>query len=129
MHHNPKFIYLYTSPAPKKLFGILKRATQFCSFMLYFGTGCPKKVPFEINLKLDQNLCIYPVLDVFQQSLSRHGSIIVVQFRINRQPCSHMGPEHASREKIASAQNKNLRPLLNTNIPLISGKYGLGKHF
>ena len=29
----------------------------------------------------------------------------------------------------SSAWNKNLRPLLNTNIPLISGKYGLRKHF
>ena len=25
--------------------------------------------------------------------------------------------------------DKNLRPLLNINIPLISGKYGLGNHF
>ena len=29
----------------------------------------------------------------------------------------------------SSAQNKNLRPLLNRNIPLISGKYGLRNHF
>ena len=28
-----------------------------------------------------------------------------------------------------SARNKNLRPLLNRNIPLISGKYGLRNHF
>ena len=27
------------------------------------------------------------------------------------------------------ARNKNLRPLLNRNIPLISGKYGLRNHF
>ena len=27
------------------------------------------------------------------------------------------------------AQNENLRPLLNRNIPLISGKYGLRNHF
>ena len=27
------------------------------------------------------------------------------------------------------ARNENLRPLLNTNIPLISGKYGLRNHF
>ena len=29
----------------------------------------------------------------------------------------------------SSAQNKNLRPLLYTNIPLISGKYGIRNHF
>ena len=29
----------------------------------------------------------------------------------------------------SSARNKNLRPLLNRNIPLISGKYGLKNHF
>ena len=29
----------------------------------------------------------------------------------------------------SSAHSKNLRPLLNTNIPLISGKYGLRNHF
>ena len=29
----------------------------------------------------------------------------------------------------SSAGNENLRPLLNTNIPLISGKYGLRNHF
>ena len=29
----------------------------------------------------------------------------------------------------SSAQNENLRPLLNTNIPLISGKYGLRNYF
>ena len=29
----------------------------------------------------------------------------------------------------SSAQNENLRPLLNTNMPLISGKYGLRNHF
>ena len=29
----------------------------------------------------------------------------------------------------SSARNENLRPLLNTNIPLISGKYGLRNHF
>ena len=29
----------------------------------------------------------------------------------------------------SSAQNENLWPLLNTNIPLISGKYGLRNHF
>ena len=29
----------------------------------------------------------------------------------------------------SSARNENLRPLLNTNIPLISGKYGLINHF
>ena len=29
----------------------------------------------------------------------------------------------------SSAQNKNLRPLLNRNIPLISGKYGLRNHW
>ena len=29
----------------------------------------------------------------------------------------------------SSAQNENLRPLLNRNIPLISGKYGLRNHF
>ena len=28
-----------------------------------------------------------------------------------------------------SAQNENLRPLLDRNIPLISGKYGLRNHF
>ena len=28
-----------------------------------------------------------------------------------------------------SARNENLRPLLNTNIPLISGKYGFRNHF
>ena len=26
-------------------------------------------------------------------------------------------------------QNENLRPLFNTNIPIISGKYGLRNHF
>ena len=29
----------------------------------------------------------------------------------------------------SSARNENLRPLLNTNKPLISGKYGLRSHF
>ena len=29
----------------------------------------------------------------------------------------------------SSAQNENLRPLLYTNIPLISGKYGIRNHF
>ena len=29
----------------------------------------------------------------------------------------------------SSARNENLRPLLNINIPLISGKYGLRNHF
>ena len=29
----------------------------------------------------------------------------------------------------SSARNKNRRPLLNTNIPLISGEYGLRNHF
>ena len=29
----------------------------------------------------------------------------------------------------SSARNENLRPLLNRNIPLISGKYGLRNHF
>ena len=29
----------------------------------------------------------------------------------------------------SSARNENLRPLLNTNIPLISGKYGFRNHF
>ena len=29
----------------------------------------------------------------------------------------------------SSARNENLRPLLNTNIPPISGKYGLRNHF
>ena len=29
----------------------------------------------------------------------------------------------------SNARNENLRPLLNTNIPLISGKYGLINHF
>ena len=29
----------------------------------------------------------------------------------------------------SSARNENLRPLLSTNIPLISGKYGLRNHF
>ena len=31
--------------------------------------------------------------------------------------------------KSSSAQNENLRPLLNRNIPLITGKYGLRNHF
>ena len=34
-----------------------------------------------------------------------------------------------SRLGHSSAWNKNLRPLLNTNIPLISGKYGFRNHF
>ena len=29
----------------------------------------------------------------------------------------------------SNARNENLRPLLNTNIPLISGNYGLRNHF
>ena len=29
----------------------------------------------------------------------------------------------------SSTRNKNLRPLFNRNIPLISGKYGLRNHF
>ena len=29
----------------------------------------------------------------------------------------------------SSARNENIRPLLNRNIPLISGKYGLKNHF
>ena len=55
----------------------------------------------------------------------------------------HMGPEHAPGEKekvildlfftlgsgTSRAQNENLIPLLNTTIPLISGKYGLRNHF
>ena len=36
---------------------------------------------------------------------------------------------HSSSSGTSSARNKNLRPLLNTNIPLISGKYGLRNHF
>ena len=34
-----------------------------------------------------------------------------------------------STHPTSSAQNENLRPLLNRNIPLISGKYGLRNHF
>ena len=29
----------------------------------------------------------------------------------------------------SSAQNENLKPLFNTNIPIISGNYGLRNHF
>ena len=32
-------------------------------------------------------------------------------------------------DRFSSARNENLRPLLNTNIPLNSGKYGLRNHF
>ena len=32
-------------------------------------------------------------------------------------------------EIVSSARNENLRPLLNSNIPLINGKYGLRNHF
>ena len=38
-------------------------------------------------------------------------------------PHSRFGHFHSS------AQNENLRPPLNTNIPLISGKYGFRNHF
>ena len=48
MHHNPKFIYLYTTPVHKKLCLEIRKVLR--SFMLHFDTGFPKKVPFEINL-------------------------------------------------------------------------------
>ena len=43
-----------------------------------------------------------------------------------------IGPFHPNSNIFlgtSSARNENLRPLLDTNIPLISGKYGLRHHF
>ena len=74
----------------------MKRATQFCSFMLYFDTGCPKKVPFEINSKFDQNraytlcsmffnnaLCCYPNGNGAIRNLSLNTSTASIFLQFN----------------------------------------------
>ena len=47
----------------------------------------------------------------------------------NPRSLTNMAFSSLSVQAIPSAWNENLRPLLNRNIPLISGKYGLKNHF
>ena len=68
------------------------------------------------SLRRSYPLCVFPWLPstTFQVSIleNENGLFLI----------------HGSGTSSAR-KNKNLRPLLNTNIPLVSGKYGLRNHF
>ena len=76
----------------------------------------------------------------FHQKHDVKGGPLVAGAWTERKKCIHVCEEKTlfqlkkwlfltSRMDTSNARNKNLRPLFNTNIPPISGKYGLRTHF